>query len=101
MRTETSVRLSAPARQDVFDATVWYDRQTRGLAGIFLADLKRLLDRVALFPEAAPKCRGQYRHASLAQFHYSVFYKQHASEVMVVFVRHTKRDAPVFIKPLN
>jgi plasmid stabilization system protein ParE len=100
-----TVRLSAHARSDVRDIVAWYEDQMHGLGAAFVADLSRLIERVARYPLAFPVvragARGPYRRASFWRFPYTIVYASHGGDLLVVAVRHKRRDGKALLQRLN
>jgi|HubBroStandDraft_1064217.scaffolds.fasta_scaffold2358364_2 plasmid stabilization system protein ParE len=86
------VRVTSPAEAELTDAAEWYDGQTPGVAGRFLAEYQRLLDRLGENPRQYPTLRGELRRAGFSRFPYGLIYRILPDEVEVISCFHGRRD---------
>jgi plasmid stabilization system protein ParE len=58
------------------------------------AELDRVLERLAMFPNGAPPVQGfpGVRRARMRRFPYGVFYRLDDEQILVLRVLHSKRD---------
>ncbi len=90
------IRLLPEARAE-FDAAVdWYERQRPGLGGAFVDRVRDVLDRISATPRMHSAVYQGVRKAVVKQFPYVVLYQEEPTEVIVVAVFLTARDASVW-----
>jgi len=80
------------AEWDIADAAAWYERERRGLAARFLAELRTTFNRINAGPERFPRVSGECRRAILRRFPYGVFFVADAEIVTVLAVLHLHRN---------
>jgi plasmid stabilization system protein ParE len=83
-----AIEIREPALEDIDAAGRWYEGQDEGLGEEFLAELERVLDRVAALPGQFPQHHGSVRRALLRRFPYAVFFDVTDSQAIVVAVLH-------------
>ena len=86
--------LSPDAKAGVRSATRWYAQKDKDLPSQFKADLKAVLNRIALHPYQFPVVHAQFRRGLMKQFPYSVYFKQVARTVYVVRIAHQRQLSP-------
>ena len=69
-----AIEIREPALEDIDAAGRWYEGQDEGLGDEFLAELERVLDRVAALPGQFPQHHGSVRRALLRRFPYAVIF---------------------------
>ena len=84
--------LLARARREALAAAEYYDDEVEGLGDEFLAELERVLARVAEAPAAGSPMRAGRRRMFLRRFPYAVVYRELApGRVRVIAVQHHRQ----------
>lgn len=91
----TSLAWHPLARRELFEASAYYDGESRGLGSIFLDAVEQALERLAVHPRAGRRVLGATRSYLIARFPYSLVYRiEKASSrerLFVLAVAHHKR----------
>jgi plasmid stabilization system protein ParE len=80
------------AVRDIRNAIAWYDQRSPGLGQLVLTELRRIIDRIRLFPEAYPSLKPGVRHAGLARLPYHAIYAVAGDSITLLAVMHVRRD---------
>lgn len=88
------ILIRAEAREDLSQATAWYEAQDPGLGRRFLAEVRQQLLRIGAGPDAFPGFHRQTRRALIQRFPYGIVYLHQiqAQRVVVLAVLHCGRD---------
>ena len=86
------VRLHPAAIADLRDALAWYDRQSPGLGRAVLAEMRRVIERIRLFPYAYRQLRPGIRQAALPHMPLHIIYSSTEDDIIIVAVPHTRRE---------
>lgn len=94
------------ARQELFDAVVWYDDQERGLGDRLADELAAGVQLIREWPDAAPLYRGRSRTPPIRAkgidvFPYRIVYVVRDDEVIVVAYAHERRRPGYWRKRLS
>jgi plasmid stabilization system protein ParE len=87
-----AVYVRPEARDDIEQASTWYERQRPGLGDNFLEQVLDALDRIAENPETYPVVHRQTRRAVLRRFPFGVFYRVEDDAIVVIAIMHGSRD---------
>jgi plasmid stabilization system protein ParE len=90
-----TVKLLTEAEIELTDACKWYEKQQRGLAKKFLAEVKHYLKLIAKNPlQFEVKFSNRYRFAVLHIFPYFIAYRieEDTKFVYVISIFHTSRN---------
>ncbi|MDH4162835.1 MAG: type II toxin-antitoxin system RelE/ParE family toxin [Nitrospirota bacterium] len=87
-----NVRFLVPARQELDDAVVWYDKQADGLGTEFLDELDRVIRRIVIYPFSAMQIEPGLRRGLLARFPYGLIFGMDGDTIVVVAVAHLHRE---------
>jgi plasmid stabilization system protein ParE len=87
-----AVYVRPEARDDIEQASTWYERQRPGLGDNFLEQVLDALDRIAENPETYPVVHRQTRRAVLRRFPFGVFYRVEVDAIVVIAIMHGSRD---------
>jgi toxin ParE2 len=79
------------ARIELREAYENYQAEREGLGLRFLKEVRRTIDFVRRFPNAAPSLGKPYRRCRLHRFPYGIVYEQAPDELRVVAVMHFNR----------
>jgi toxin ParE1/3/4 len=80
------------AEVEIRDAAQWYDQRSPGLGRMLPTELRRVLNRVRLFPEAYPSLKPGVRHAALNRLPYVAIYSVTADAIVLIALMHVRRD---------
>jgi plasmid stabilization system protein ParE len=80
------------ARDDIDQASAWYERQRPGLGGDFLDEVLDALDRIACNPELYPVVHRHTRRSVVHRFPFGIFYCIEDDAIVVVAVMHGSRN---------
>ena len=83
--------------QEEFDAAFdWYEAKRPGLGVEFAAQVQRVFDRIAAYPEMHGFALSDIRKGVVRRFPYCVLYRAHPDSVEVIAVFHTSRNPSVW-----
>ena len=85
------VRFHPVAELELNEAVDFYDLQSSGLGGAFLADVEHALAQVVEFPDAAVPAVADVRKRLLAKFPYALLYSLRDDDIRILAVAHLKR----------
>jgi toxin ParE1/3/4 len=87
------IELHPEALAEMEEAAAWYEARRPGLGLEFVAEIERLLARVADNPEAFSvwNASDPSRRAVCARFPYSVFFDLESARILVLAVAHARR----------
>ena len=89
--------LFRPAARAEFDeAYDWYEGRRPGLGDAFAAQVRQVLDRIAVTPRMHAMVFKTVRKAVVRRFPYCVYYREEASCVRILSVFHTSRDPRIW-----
>ena len=86
-----SVRILAPAEQEIVDAATFYELQVSGLGASFLGVIENAFSDIAERPEQYPEIEFSIRRRILHRFPYGILYRIDCGEVVVLAVAHLHR----------
>jgi len=87
-----TILLQREAKNDLEDATFWYEDQIPGLGKEFIGDVIATFDRIEENPESFPVVYKQLRRALVHRFPFCVFFAVDDDRILVVAVLHGSRD---------
>ena len=92
------LRVSAAARVDIRDASLWYGDTSEELERRFLAEVARILGRLATSPKQFRLVSHGLRSARLNDFPYNVLFRHRGDVVTVIACFHTSpsRDPAIW-----
>ena len=85
------------ARQELDDATQFYEMEFSGLGQRFREEVKRAVSRIVEYPEAWPLERGDIRKCKLYKFSYALLYSLEKMHVIIIAVAHQHRKPEYWI----
>ena len=88
--------LRSIARKEYDEAGDWYEARRRGLGVSFTEAVEVVLDQIATQPDFYAIVQDDTREALVRGFPYCVYFREEASEVIVLAVFHTSRDPAVW-----
>jgi hypothetical protein len=86
------VRFHARIEADLDDAIAWYDGQQRGLGDRFISEFRAVARKVAEVGHVVRQADGVHRHLMLANFPYSVYFRDDGEGFMVLLVINAARE---------
>jgi plasmid stabilization system protein ParE len=86
-----NVHILSIARQEVEDASDYYEEQREGLGHEFILAFEKTLDDVQLFPGLGSKIEKDCRRRRFKRFPYGIVYRLHEGDIYVVAVMHLHR----------
>lgn len=93
----TPVSWHPLARQELFEASSFYDGESSGLGEVFLDAVEQALEHLRIHPEAGPVVLRQARRYLVARFPYSIIYRcdeeaaSRRPRLFVLAIAHHKR----------
>ena len=84
------------ARSEYDEAGDWYEKERAGLGVEFLAEIDRLLQRIADNPEQFPMLYRDVRKAVAHRFPYCVYFRERNHGIVVMAVFHSARNPAVW-----
>src|SRR5437870_3864299 len=84
------------AQAEFTESATWYDQQQTGLGGEFVAEVERVLDKIADQPDSYPIASGDVREALVHRFPFCVYYRVRGNRIVVIAVFHSARDPAVW-----
>ena len=84
----TVVRMLRSAEHDIQNEMAWYRDQQIGLELEFLAEVDKVLKRIAQRPTKYAKRLKEYRAVLVRRFPFTVYYRLVGSEIRVAAVLH-------------
>lgn len=94
------------ARQEFFDALIWYEDQEKGLGDRLADEFAEGITFIREWPDAVPLHRGRVRASAVRTkgidvFPYRIIYLVHKAEVVVVAYAHERRRPGYWRKRLR
>jgi plasmid stabilization system protein ParE len=86
------VNFATAATDDAGTARRWLEQVRPGLASALMAELDRVVERIAENPELYQRFRGECRRAVLRKFDYAMVYRVLPDRIQVVAVLHCRLD---------
>ena len=86
-----SVRFLSPAEWEMVQAARYYESKVPRVGSEFLSEVQRVVQGIAIHPEAAPKVKGKIRRRILTRFPYAILYQVDPDEIVILAVMHLRR----------
>lgn len=90
--TKASLIYTSEAREDIYDAYVYYEKVQPGLGDRFLATLDACFEAIIQSPKTYRFFFVNIRGFVVPTFPYLILYRATSVEVQVISVFHTSRD---------
>lgn len=84
------------ARREFDEAGDWYEQERTGLGLEFLAEIERLIHRIASNPEQFPLLYRDVRKAVARRFPYCVYFRERNQHIVVLAIFHSARNPAVW-----
>lgn len=86
-----SVEFLTRASEELEAAASYYEEHQPGLGRHFIAEVKKVQDRITALPNAAPEVREGIRRRSIHRFPYHVIYRVANDKIVIIAVAHKRR----------
>ncbi|WP_184368906.1 MULTISPECIES: type II toxin-antitoxin system RelE/ParE family toxin [Xanthomonas] len=86
------------ARTEALEAQAWYESRAAGLGLEFARALDATVAAAVRSPETFEAVAGSYRRVLLRRFPFSLVYRVHGDEFLVVAVFHHRRDPSALVR---
>jgi hypothetical protein len=86
----TPVQIPSFVEKELLEAITYYDNQRDGLGDDFASEVKRTLNRIAIFPEASPRVTPHVRLGLVRRFPYGLLYHVLSGSVLILALLHQK-----------
>jgi plasmid stabilization system protein ParE len=90
--------FSKYARQELDDATQYYEIEYQGLGKRFRDEVRKAAKRISEYPEAWSVERGEVRKCTLHKFPYKLLYSVESNHVFIIAVAHQHRRPDYWIE---
>ena len=95
------VIFSKLARQELDDATQYYEIEFQGLGKRFRREVRKASKRISEYPEAWSVERGDVRKCLLHKFPYKLLYSIEEDHIFIIAVAHQHRKPDYWIDRKN
>ncbi len=92
------VIFSKLAKQELDDATHYYEIELQGFGKLFRGEVRRAVKRIIVYPEAWSVERGDVRKCLLHKFPYKLLYSIEEDHIFIIAVAHQHRKPDYWIK---
>jgi plasmid stabilization system protein ParE len=86
------IRLLSPARQDILDAALFYDRQDPGLGLRFYRAVERAIDELVWQAGIHSRVGPRHMVKHVRTFPYAIYYHIEDGEIRVIAILDERRD---------
>jgi len=92
------VVFSKYAKQELDDATQYYEIEYRGLGKQFREEVRKAARRISEYPEAWSVERGDVRKCILHKFPYKLLYSVERDHIFIIAVAHQHRRPDYWVE---
>ncbi len=92
------VIFSRYARQELDDATRYYEMEYHGLGARFREEVRKAAKRISEYPEAWSVERGDVRKCILHKFPYKLLYSIEKDHILIIAVAHQHRKPDYWVE---
>jgi len=92
------VIFSKYARQELDDATQYYEIEYQGLGKRFREEVRKAAKRISEYPEAWSVERGDVRKCILHKFPYKLLYSNETDHIFIIAVAHQHRKPDYWVE---
>ncbi len=85
------------AKQELDDASLYYEVQLQGLGKRFRAEVKKAAIRISDYPEAWSVEAGEIRRCILPAFPYKLLYSIENNSILIIAVAHLHRKPDYWV----
>lgn len=89
-------RLLLPAEDEMLEAAIYYERQSKGLGENFLKEVQDAIHEIVQHPRRWPTARGNIRRL-IHRFPFAIIYEGGPDEVLIIAVMHLRRHPTYWI----
>ena len=86
------VALRVQARNDLVDASLWYEGEQPGLSEKLYERIESTLEAIAERPKSFPVMRKDVRRALVKTFPYAIYFRIKEDHVLVLAILHAARS---------
>lgn len=79
------------ARQELFEASEFYEVESPGLGGVFIDAVEQALARLEKFPLTGPILGWEVRRLGVPNFPYGVVYRFDLDRIFILAIAHDRR----------
>ncbi len=79
------------ARQELFEASDFYEAESPGLGGVFIDAVEQALARLEKFPLTGPNLAWEVRRLGVPNFPYGVVYRFDLDRIFILAIAHDRR----------
>ncbi len=94
------IRFLTPAEIEMFEASAYYEMQATGLGSNFLDIIEEATNEIKENPRTWPKIDQGIRRRIVRRFPYSILYRIHGDEIIIVAIMHQKQKPNYWINRL-
>lgn len=92
------IKLTSAAKQDIKDASDWYDNQKRGLGRDFKLHIIESIEKIIQNPLAFQKRYKDNRIKFTGKYPYGVHYSLTDKQIVIIAIFHTSRSSKIWKK---
>ena len=92
------VIFSEFAKLELEDAFAYYELEHSGLGINFKTEVKKNIERIIKFPQAATIDRGDIRKSLLHKFPYKILYSIESDHIFIIAIAHQHRKPDYWIE---
>ena len=85
------------AKLELDDATIYYELEHPGLGIKFKDEVKKNIERIKKYPEAAVLERGEIRKSLLHKFPYKILYSIESDHIFIIALAHQHRKPEYWV----
>jgi plasmid stabilization system protein ParE len=89
--------FSSLAKLELEDAIAYYELELRGLGINFKEEIRKNINRIKKFPQAASVERGEIRKSLLHKFPYKILYSIEADHIFIIALAHQHRKPDYWV----
>jgi toxin ParE1/3/4 len=94
------ISFLTPAEIEMFEASAYYEMQAHDLGVNFLDIIEEAVAEIAEHPHTWPEIDYEIRRRVVRRFPYSILYRIHIDEIIIVAVMHQKQKPNYWIDRL-
>ena len=87
-----NLQFNPHARQELKDATVYYNNLSQDVGDSFSHEVERVLSLILRLPEAWPLVTPSTRRCRTKRFPYGIVYRVRKEEIQIIAVMHLSRE---------
>jgi plasmid stabilization system protein ParE len=91
------IELLSIAKQELEDASAYYNSQQKGLGSRYKSEVKSTLKRISIFPTAYMEVKSEIRRCVMHTFPYSIYYSIQDNKIVVLAISHHHRKPDYWV----